>query len=139
MNRVNFTQYDEYPEGMIMYLRNYGPHFNKKLCKFAASMMEKRGPDGIERPITPFTKEEVDNILARQNVTITRGQLHDATYVANMCRADFFGSSIPTEQHLALYIKDVIEDVDAPDGLIFNRFYADCCYKGIAIEWDEMI
>ena len=56
-----------------------------------------------------------------------------------MCKADFLGSSIVDEQHMALYIKDVIDDVDAPDGLVFNRFYADCCYKGIAIDWEDML
>ena len=47
MERVNFTQYDEFPEAMITYMRNYGPHFNKKLCKFAVSKMNKKGADGI--------------------------------------------------------------------------------------------
>ena len=138
MNRVNFTQYDEYPEAMLIYMRNYGPHFNKKLFKFAVSNMTKR-EGGIERPITPITREEVEGLLGRQDVSVERGQLYDCTYVANMCKADFLGSSVPDEKHMAMYIKDVIDDVDAPDGLVFNRFYADCCYKGIAIEWDEML
>jgi hypothetical protein len=94
---------------------------------------------GVERPITPFTKEEVEALLARQGVVVERGQLMDATYVACMCRADFIGSSIADERHVALYIKDVIDDVDAPDGLLFNRWYADMCYKGIAIEWEDML
>ena len=42
MERQNFTQYDEYPRGMIVYMRNYGPHFNKRLCDFAVSKMYKR-------------------------------------------------------------------------------------------------
>lgn len=138
MDRVNFTQYDEYPEAMLIYMRNYGPHFNKKLFKFAVSNMTKR-EGGVERPITPFTKEEVEALLARQGVVVERGQLMDAAYVACMCKADFLGSSIADERHMAMYIKDVIDDVDAPDGLVFNRFYADCCYKGIAIEWEEML
>jgi len=138
MDRVNFTQYDEFPEAMLIYMKNYGPHFNKKLFKFAVSKMTKR-EGGVERPITPFTKEEVEALLARQGVVVERGQLMDATYVACMCRADFIGSSIADERHVALYIKDVIDDVDAPDGLLFNRWYADMCYKGIAIEWEDML
>ena len=138
MDRVNFTQYDEFPEAMLIYMKNYGPHFNKKLFKFAVSKMTKR-EGGIERPITPFTKEEVEALLARQGVVVERGQLMDATYVACMCRADFIGSSIADERHVAMYIKDVIDDVDAPDGLLFNRWYADMCYKGIAIEWEDML
>ena len=138
MNRVNFTQYDEYPEDMLIYLRNYGPHFNKKLAKFAVSKMTKI-IDNKEKPITPYTREEVDNMLAMQNVVVERGQLCDCMYVANMCKADFLNSSVPNDRHLVLYIKDVIDDVDAPDGLVFNRWYADMCYKGIAIEWEDML
>lgn len=138
MNRASLTQYDEIPEDMLIYLRNYGPHFNKKLAKFAVSKMSKI-IDGKERPIPPYTREEVENILAMNNVEVMRGQLCDCVYVANMCKADFLGSSITDERHLALYIKDVIDDVDAPDGLVFNRWYADMCYKGIAIEWEDML
>ena len=56
-----------------------------------------------------------------------------------MCKADFLGSSVPDEQHLCKYIKDVIDDVDAYDGIVFNRVYADMCRQGIAIDWEEML
>ena len=56
-----------------------------------------------------------------------------------MCKADFLGKSVPTEKHLALYIKDVIDDPDADDGYIFNRFYADTVFMDNPIDWDEMI
>jgi hypothetical protein len=55
MNRTNFTDYDQKPADMVNYLRYYGPHFSKKLCKFAASMMTKED----DKPIQPFNKEEV--------------------------------------------------------------------------------
>lgn len=42
-------------------------------------------------------------------------------------------------QIVALYIRDVIDDIDAPDGLVFNRWYADMCYCGIAIDWEDML
>ena len=139
MNKLPLDIYDDRPSSMKRYLKYYGMHFNKKLCEFAVSYMEKKGADGIKRPITPITKEETEGLLARQNVKVTRGQLHDCTYIANMCKADFLNSSVPDEHHMALYIKDVVDDVDAPDGLLFNRWYADCCYKGIAIPWYEML
>lgn len=138
MKRVNFTDYDKKPEGMITYMQNYGPHFNKKMFQFAVSRMEK-DINGVKKKISPYTKEEVDNILKAYNITVSNGQLYDCAYVANMCKADFINSSIIDERHLALYVKDVIDDVDAPDGLVFNRWYADMCYCGIAIDWDEMI
>jgi len=138
MTRDNFTRYDEYPEAMLTYLRNYGPHFNRKLFEFAIKGMTK-WIDGKEQRITPITKDNVENMLRVHGITIKNGQMYDCTYVANMCKADFLGSSIIDDKHLALYIKDVIDDIDAPDGLVFNRFYADCCYKGIAIDWEEML
>lgn len=138
MKRINFTQFDEFPREMLIYMRNYGPHFNRKLFEFAVDNMTKVN-NGVEEKIKPYTKEEVDDILRLQGITLKRNQLYDAAYVANMCKADFLGSSIKDEKHLALYIKDVIEDVDAIDGIIFNRFYADMSYSGIAINWEDML
>ena len=138
MRRSNFTQYDNYPEAMLVYMRNYGPHFNRKLFEFAVSLMTKE-EDGRERRLTPYTKEDVDRLLKMHNITPERNQLYDAAYVANMGKADFLGSSIEDERHLALYVKDVIDDIDAEDGIVFNRWYADMSYSGIAIDWEAML
>jgi hypothetical protein len=133
MKRANLTQYDEYPQEMLIYMRNYGPHFNRKLFEFAVDNMTTI-IDGEEKKIKPYSKEEVANILQLQGVTVKRNQLYDAAYVANMCKADFLGSSIKDEKHLALYVKDVIDDIDANDGIVFNRWYADMSYSGIAVD-----
>lgn len=138
MKRQNFTQYDEYPEAMLIYMRNYGPHFNRKLYEFATSLMTKIEA-GVEKRVNPYTKENIEAVMTNTGIKVKNAQLYDAAYVATMCKADFLGSSITDERHLALYVKDVIDDVDAPDGLVFNRWYADMCYKGIAIDWEEML
>jgi hypothetical protein len=138
MNRSNLTQYDEYPREMLIYLRNYGPHFNRKLYEFAVSNMTQL-VKGKEQPVTPYTREETNQILSGYGVEVKNAQLYDAAYVASMCRADFLGSSIIDEHHVALYIKDVLDDVDAPDGLVFNRWYADMCYCGIPVNWEDML
>lgn len=138
MKRTSFTQYDEYPEAMLVYMRNYGPHFNRKLFEFATSRMTKM-LNGKEVKVTPYTKEELNSLLRNYNVEIKNNQLYDGAYVASMCKADFIDSSVPDEKHLALYVKDVLDDVDAPDGLVFNRWYADMCYCGIAIDWEDML
>lgn len=138
MKRVNFTQYDEYPEEMLIYMKNYGPHFNRKLYEFAVSRMTQI-VDGKERRIKPYTREEVNQILSSYGVEVKNSQLYDSAYVASMCKADFLNSSIIDEHHVALYIKDVIDDVDAPDGLVFNRWYADMSYCGVAINWEDML
>jgi hypothetical protein len=138
MVRDNFTRYDEYPEAMLAYLRNYGPHFNRKLYEFATDKMMKVY-EGKKKKIVPYKKEEVDTIMKNYGIEVNNAQLYDCAYVASMCKADFLGSSVIDDRHLAIYVKDVIDDVDAPDGLVFNRWYADMCYMGIAIDWEEML
>ena len=138
MSRERFTQYDDYPRDMLAYLRNYGPHFNRKLCDFAVSRMRKE-ESGSMRRIEPYTKDQVDNIMRTYGLETVNGQLYDETYVANMCKTDYFGSSVPDETHLAKYVLDTIDDPDGTDGQVFNRWYADMCYNGIAIEWSDML
>lgn len=136
MERTDLTQYDIKPEAMVNYLRYNGPHFNKKLLDFAVSKMTKQ--NGV--PIVPFKKEEVEQKLKTAGIQLKNVQLYDHVFVADMCRADYLGSSIPNDDvHIALYIKDVIDDPDGYDGLPFNRWYADICRKGIVINWEEMI
>ena len=136
--KKSLTDYDVYSEDMLAYLRMYGPHFNKKLCEFAVSKMTKM-VDNKETNIVPYTKDHITNILKNNNVYVVNNVLYDQVFVANMCKADFLGSSIADERHLAIYIRDVIDDVDAPDGLIFNRWFSDMCFKGIPVDWEEML
>ncbi len=134
MGRDSLTKYDIMPESMINYLRYNGKHFNKKLCDFAVSKMKDKNGR-----ITPYTKADVDTLLQAHNIELKNNQLYDYVYVANMCKADFLNSSVIDEAHLIRYVKDVIDDIDAVDGLVFNRWYADMCYIGIAIDWEEML
>ena len=130
------TQFDKKPEGMINYLRYNGPHFNEKLYKFAVSKMTKK-INGKEVPITPFSKKEVDLMLENYGIVLEHNELRDYIYVANMCKADFLGHSIEDNLHVARYIKDVIDDDDAYDGIVFNRWLADMARKGEPIDWDD--
>lgn len=36
-------------------------------------------------------------------------------------------------------IKETHDDIDADDGIVFNRWYADMSYSGIAIDWEAML
>lgn len=140
MKRESLDNYDVLPQDMIDYLSNYGRHFNRKLVKFAVSKMQKKDSStGEMAPIKPLSKDEVDGLLARYDIKLKNNQLYDYVYVANMCKADFLKSSVPDEARMALYIKDVIDDDDAYDGIVFNRWYADTRRKGIAIDWSDML
>ena len=123
--------YDDRPVSMKRYLKYYGMHFNKKLCKFAVSKMDHGK--------TPVSKEQIDEIFSKHNIKIQNNELYDYVYVYNMGNNDFMGNSIIDEKHLALYVKDVIDDEDGYDGIVFNRWYADTVTCGIPIEWEEML
>ena len=113
---------------------------NRKLCDFAISKMSSTNPStGEVVHVVKLDKETVDALLKTYRIEIKNNQLYDYVYVANMCKADFLGKSVSDEQHLCLYIKDVIDDVDGYDGLVFNRWYADMCRTDIAIDWEEML
>lgn len=131
--------YDEIPEGMQAYINNYGCHFNKKLYEEAVRRMYKEDEDGREEEIKPYTKEQVERMLDGYGIKLKRNKLYDACYVAAMAKSDYLGSSVVDEKHLALFIKDTIDDADAVDGLVFNRWYADQIFMDQPIEWSEML
>ena len=138
MYQTKTGRYDEIPEGMKVYINNYGCHFNKKLFEEAVSRMYKE-VNGKKEKSRTYTKEKVDSLLRDFNINVERNKLYDAVYVANMCANDFLGKSVPDEAHLAMYIRDVLDDADAEDGYVFNRFYADCMFMNEPIEWEDMI
>ena len=131
MRRMPLNLNDDRPVSMKRYLKYYGQHFNKKLCEFAVSLM-KHGKQ-------PLSKERVDQLMEQYSVKLDNNILYDYVYVANMGNNDLFGSSIIDEKHLVLYVKDVIDDEDGYDGIVFNRWYADTVATGTPIEWSDML
>lgn len=128
------------PQDMEQYMSFYGMHFNKKLCDFAVGKMEKEDKaTGVMKKIVPMKLEELKSILDKNNIKLDGNDWYDALYLANMVKADYWGSSIEDEEHMAKYIEDVICDVDGYDGIVFARFLADCSAKGCVIFWDMMI
>jgi len=92
--------------------------------------MYKTDDSGKKTPITPVNKEDVDKLLERQGIVLENKYAYDYVFAANMCIADYFGSSVPDQQHLALFIKDYVDDPDGYPELPFTRFYADCIGTG---------
>ena len=131
MNKLPLDIYDDRPSSMKRYLKYYGMHFNKKLCDFAVSKMNHGK--------TAITRDKVDESLNQYNIQLNHNELYDYVYVYNMGNNDFMGSSIVDEKHLALYVKDVIDDKDGYDGIVFNRWYADMVSSGVPVEWSEML
>lgn len=131
---MDLTQFDIMPAEMINYLRYNGPHFSKSLAQFAIGKMKKDG-----KKLQAISEEQMETILKNAQVEIENDMLYDALYVINMAKADFFGSSITTDNALAKFVKDYLDDEDGYDGIAFNRFLADCARKGVVIRWDKMI
>lgn len=138
--RLPLDMYDDIPMEMRKYLRFHGWHFNKKACDFAVSLMRKKNAStGKTEKIEPLTKDQVDSMLAKYGVTLENNVDYDYVYVANMGKADLLKSSITDEQHLALYVKDVVDDVDAGDGEIMREWDAKMTSRGIAVDWEEIL
>ena len=140
MRRDSLDIYDDMPEDMKHYLRYNGRHFNRKLCDFAISKMESHNlsTGGVTR-LVKLEKEEIDSLLKAYRVEIENNQLYDYVYVANMCKADYYGNSINDEKHFALYIKDTIDDEDAGDGTTMRRWYATMIANGLMVDWEEFV
>lgn len=136
---MRLDAWDKFPSGMEDYLSINGWHFSKKMCEWAVSKMYKKDPAGNKTYITPLTKDGVDEMLSRQSVTISNKIGYDYVFAANMCIADYMGSSIVDERHAAKFVKDYVDDPDGYEGLPFTRFYADCIGSGTPIVWEDMI
>lgn len=135
MTRLDY--YDIHPAGLDAYLANNGWHFNKQMCEWAVSMMIDHQTG--QKLTSPYTKAEVKELLKAQGIELDNDRGYDAVYVANMLKADKLGGSIPSEAHLAMGIKEYIDDPDGYEGLPFSRFLADCNGAGIPIMWLDMI
>lgn len=128
------------PRAMSRYLMNNGWHFTKRMCEYAVSLMRKKNNvNGQMDAVQMMTKEQVDDLLKRHNVKLEHDVGHDAVYVANMAKSDLFKSSIADEQHLALYIKDVIDDVDGADGVVMRQWYAKMIACGMLVDWLDFL
>lgn len=130
---------DKFPSGMEEYLSVYGWHFSKKMCDWAVSRMYKTDANGKKNFIIPMSKDGVDEILKRYSLKVDNKIGYDYVFAANMCMADYMGSSIEDERHMALFVKDYVDDQDGYSELPFTRFYADCIGSGTPIVWEDMM
>lgn len=129
------------PSGYAEYMAEYGEHFSKKMCEWAVSMMYVAPEVAGQKPkkLEPWNKEQVEEMLTRYGVALENDKGYDKVYVANMCKADFYGKSVIDENHVAQYVKDLLDDPDGYEGLVFNRFVMDCAGKGVPINWVDML
>jgi hypothetical protein len=135
---ANFLMCD-IPEDMKTYLSYYGMNFSKKLYEFAVSNMRRESADGKMEKVKPMSADELKSLLSKYKIEVENNDLYNALYLAAMVKADYWGSSIEDEEHLAKYIEDTLCDVDAAEGQVLARYLADCSVGGCVIYWESMI
>lgn len=134
MNRLDY--YDILPKGMDAYLASHGRHFSKPMLDWAVGMMRGRNGNRISVP----DKKLFDERMSIHGVSLDNASgFYDGVYVWCMATSDYLDSSIPDEKHLALYVKDYIDDVDGSPTRAFDEFYINCVAKGIDIPWGDVI
>jgi hypothetical protein len=119
------------PSAKEMYIAEMGWHFNERACQYAVQYLKDRN----NKPIKPYSKEEVDELLKKQNVTLEKNKGWDYVYVANMAKSDMDGSPLADDKSIANYIKIVIDDADAADGEIMGCWYVKMIFRHIPVDW----
>ena len=128
--------YDILPAGMDAYLSSHGHHFSKPMLEWAVSLMD----DGSGNKQKPMEKKDFDEKMMAYGLSLDRNDgFYDGPYVWAMAKSDYFGRSIPDEKHLAMFVKDYIDDVDGNETRAFDEFYINCTAKGVDIPWIDII
>lgn len=128
------------PREMRSYLRNYGYNFNKKACDYATKQMKRLNPaTGKKEPIEAMKKEDVEELLKKNNIKLEHNEGHNFVYAANMIKSDFWKSSVKDEATMAQMIKDIIDDPDNLGGNLFRRWLVDCDATGKVVDWEEIL
>ena len=117
------------------YIEENGWHFIMKACEDAVRYLKKKGASGKPEPIEPWTREQVDALLQKNGIKLEKAVGYDYVYVANMLKSDSFKGSIPDEAHLALGVKEAIDDIDAADGEIMACWYVKMIRRRIPVDW----
>ena len=127
--------YDVMPRGMREYLSYNGRHFSKPLYEWATKMMETRTGERIK----PVEKTVFEEKMQTNGIALKNNKGMDGPYVWSMGTADYLGSSVPDEAHLAKFVKDYLDDPDGSETRAFDEFYAKTMALGIPIIWEDLI
>ena len=134
MDRLDY--YDIAPKGMDAYMASHGRHFSKPMLEWAVSMMKDRKGNKMQAPDRKMVEEK----LRAYGIELEHDKgYYDAAYVWNMAKADYMGSSVVDEAHLAKFVKDYVDDPDGNPTRAFDEFYINCIAKGVDIPWEDMI
>lgn len=114
-----------------MYIAENGWHFNQAACEYAVQYLKGRD----KKPIKPYSKEEVDELLKKNGVVLENNKGFDYVYVANMAKSDMDGSPLSDDRSIASYVKIVIDDVDAAEGEVMGCWYTKMIFRRNPVDW----
>lgn len=117
------------------YLAENGWHFNMKACQDAVKMLKKKGPTGKPESLDPWSREQVDELLSKHGVKLDNKIGYDYVYAANLIKSDNYKGSVPDDAHVALAIKEMVDDIDAGEGEIFAVWYAKMIRRRMPVDW----
>lgn len=137
-NNIPLDILDDYPEDMKRYLRYYGWHFNKAAYEFAASLMWNDN-NGKKTKVEPLKKEDVDNMLSANGVSIDNKGNWDYMYWAMQCKADLMPGAIDDAKHHAMYVKKMSEDPDVTDEAAFRTWYIKTIGSGVGVPFRDFL
>lgn len=140
MKHTPLDIYEDMPRAMKAYISHFGWHFNKKAFECAVNQMKRKNPTtGKEESIEPWTKEQVEEMLVKHGIKLENSVMYDAAYQANWCKADLLKSSVPDESHVALFVKDTLDDIDGSDELPFRYWLTKCVALGIPVDFEDLM
>lgn len=130
-----FDNFDYMPRGLKEYLSYNGRHFSKPMYEWAVRMMENRSGEKMR----PVEKSVFDEKMRTYGIVLKNDKGYDGPYTWCMATADYMGSSIADEAHLAKYVQDHLDDVDGSETRAFDEFYAKTLALGIPIPWEDVL
>lgn len=138
--KIPLDMYEDMPREMRAYLRNYGFSFSKRACEYAVSRMRKMNTaTGKSEKIEPYSKDKVEEMLAKHGVKLENNIGYNFVYIFHMILADYWKSSVTDEEHLCKMVKDIIDDVDDNPDNVFRRWIISMDGNGEPIDWEELL
>ena len=117
------------------YIEHYGYHFNDHTLHTSLAYIENQ-----DKSDHCWTKEEVVGAIHKMGKKIPKCFTEqDATYIANMLYAKFFGSSVKIESVILDMTCDVMHDPNHYKGQVFASWLDNVMFKGCIVDWEKML
>ena len=81
----------------------------------------------------------LDDVMKQYNIKIKNDVGYDALYVFSMAMADYYGSSLTDRQHVALFVKDYLDDPDGTSTRALDEYVGKCIGAGTPVMWEDVL